>query len=51
MEASDDWTTFYRLLNKALPPFSTQPLLAIAEEEIPPGDLLALPEGMSARKP
>ena len=46
-DASEDWETFYRLLDKALPRFSTQPLLAIAEEEIPPGSHMSLPAGMS----
>jgi hypothetical protein len=35
MEASDDWDSFYRMLNKVLPPYSTLPLLALAEEDIP----------------
>ena len=33
LDAAEDWPTFYKLLDRALPAFSTQPLLALAEEE------------------
>jgi hypothetical protein len=44
MEASEDWDTFYRMLNRVLPPFSKLPLLALAEEaSLPEAALKELP--------
>ena len=37
IDASDDLETFSRLLDRALPRFSTLPLLALAEEQLPEG--------------
>lgn len=32
MKASDDWDVFYKMANRALPPYSTLPILVLTEE-------------------